>query len=158
MSAVATSRRRATRQRSAAPAARRAGHQRPVSRRAAVNVDCCLLCGARSEGSYWSDLRHVRSNHPGYARGLLLRLASPLLFVVAVLGLGTVHAPQWTFIGALTACAVLFIAGIAITRRERGAAAGSGGSTGLVRLLREGGWRFLLIPIAIIALMLLGRR
>ena len=64
----------------------------------------CELCGARDDGAFRSRIAHLRKEHPAYARGLILRLAAPGLFLVVMLALAAARAPQWGYLVALVAC------------------------------------------------------
>lgn len=136
--------------------ARRTAPKSNRTSKAAVNGDCCRLCGAHSEGTYRSDLAHFKAEHPAYYRGLRLRVAAPLVFVVLLVAAGTVGAPTWALVAAIVPPAAILVLGISITRRERGLQAASGPGN-LIRMVKDGGWRFVIIPVAILTLIAFGR-
>lgn len=84
-------------------------------------------------------------------------MAAPFVFLAGLAVGTTLGVSEVAFIGLLVACIAMFLVGISITRRERGAV-GPGGMIALLRLLREGGWRFIIIPVAMITLILFGKR
>lgn len=120
-------------------------------------VDRCELCGHRWEPGLAARMRHLRRSHPAYARGLLLRVAAPAVFLVTVLALAVTKAPPWAYlVGLGTSYALLFFGRIR-SRTER-SRAGASPALPVKRLLREGGLPFiLLIPIVAAIVYLLGR-
>ena len=117
----------------------------------------CELCGARDEGTFRSRVAHLRQEHPAYARGLLLRVIAPAVFLAVILGLGALKAPAWTYIvGLALGFGVLFL-GKTRTRRAR-VDAGAAPKMPLKQVVLEGGMRFILvIPAIAILLFLLSR-
>src|SRR6266516_2633054 len=122
----------------------------------AVETDRCELCGARVAGSYPARFGHLRSAHRRYTQGLLLRLGAPFLFLAALGALAIASAPQWAYLIALALCAAVMLAGLRAARSER-SGAGLRPSPSLPQLLRDGGFRFLLIPAVLLLLFLLSR-
>lgn len=120
-------------------------------------ADRCELCGYRSTGTLGDRIGHLRREHPVYARGLLLRMATPLVFLAAVLGLAALRAPQWTFLVALGGSLALMAAGLGRSRAER-ARAGARPGVPLGRLLREGGLRIVLLVSFLALLLILATR
>ena len=117
----------------------------------------CELCGAGDEGTFRSRVAHLRQEHPAYARGLLLRVIAPVVFIGVILVLGALQAPAWAYIVGLAVGFVVLFLGKARTRRER-TAAGTTPKMELKRVLLEGGLRFVLvIPAVAILLILLSR-
>ena len=117
----------------------------------------CELCGARDDGAFRSRIAHLRKEHPAYARGLILRLAAPGLFLVVMLALAAARAPQWGYLVALVACFGLLFFGKVRSRVER-SRAGARPTIGFKRLLREGGLGFvLIIPVVAMLILLLSR-
>src|SRR6266568_5134823 len=104
----------------------------------------CELCGYRSEGDFRDRMRHLKSEHPAYARGLLFRVAAPAVFLIEVLVLAVAHAPQWAFIAALFVSFGLLFFGKQRSRTER-KRAGTTATVPVKRLMKEGGLGFLLI-------------
>lgn len=119
--------------------------------------DRCELCGTRLPGSFTARMGHLRGAHPRYARGLLLRLATPLVFLAALGALAAAGAPDWAYLVALGLCGALMVAGMWASRAGR-TGAGLRPSAPLGRLLREGGFRFLLLPALLLLLLLLAAR
>ncbi len=114
----------------------------------------CELCGARDEGTFRSRVAHLRQEHPAYARGLLLRVIAPVVFLAAIFILSALKAPTWAYIVGLgLGFGVLFL-GKARTRRER-TAAGATPKMALKRVLLEGGIRFIIVIPAIAVLIIL---
>jgi hypothetical protein len=123
----------------------------------AVAVERCELCGARLPQASTTRIGHLRASHPRYALGLLLRLTTPLVFLLGVGALGLAGvAQQWAYLLVLALCAGILLAGIGVSRSER-AHAGLRRSPPLGQLLRDGGFRFLLIPAVLLLLLLLSR-
>ena len=52
----------------------------------------CDLCGYRSEGRFLDRVRHLKSEHPQYAKGLLFRVAAPGIFLIEVLVMAAVRS------------------------------------------------------------------
>jgi hypothetical protein len=107
-------------------------------------MDRCDLCGAGSDGTFSDRIRHLRKEHPAYARGLLLRVASPLVFLVTIVALQAVGAPVWSAIVAIAASLGLAALGITTARAAR-VQAGARSTAPLGKLVREGGLRFVLL-------------
>lgn len=105
-------------------------------------VDRCELCGASAPATFVGRTRHLRKEHPAYARGLLLRILAPVAFLAAIVALQVLGAPAWTAGPAAAGSAGLAIAGLWIGRTAR---AGSGTKPSLGQLFREGGYRFVLL-------------
>src|SRR5438445_3332695 len=99
--------------------AKRARNERVKKTRAVTAIDRCDRCGVASTGTFRGDFRHLRSQHSRYARGLLLRLCAPVVFLVGVGVLGLLHAPQWSYFVALGAAGVLAVVGTIDARRCR---------------------------------------
>jgi len=114
-------------------------------------VDRCELCGASAPATFSGRTRHLRKEHPAYARGLLLRILAPVVFLGGVVGLQAAGAPTWTVLGAAAASAGVAIAGLWIARAAK---AGSDAKLTLWELFREGGYGFALIA-GLFALMLI---
>lgn len=120
--------------------------------------DQCELCGYRSDGTFRDRVTHLRGSHPAYARGLLLRVASPLLFLVELGILAALKAPQWAYLVALFSSFGLLFFGKQRSRSERHKA-GARPTLPIKRLVREGGLGFLLIlPVIAILIVALGRK
>lgn len=117
-------------------------------------ADRCELCGYRSDGGFRDRMAHLRSAHPAYARGLLLRLAAPPVFLVLVVALAAVKAPSWLYIVALFVSFGLLFFGKQKSRLAR-TKAGTTATMPLKRLVREGGLGFILIFPAIVLLILI---
>jgi hypothetical protein len=117
-------------------------------------VDRCDLCGAGSDGTFSDRTRHLRKEHPAYARGLLLRIVAPMVFLVALVALQASGAPPWTALVAAGASAVLAGLGIVSTRAARVEAGGPAGAS-IGRLFREGGYRFALVAGLFLAFIVL---
>jgi hypothetical protein len=121
-------------------------------------ANTCELCGYRSEGTFRDRMRHLKKEHPAYARGVLLRIVAPGLFLVEVLILAAVHAPPWVYIVALFTSFGLLFMGKVRARAER-QKAGARPTMEFRRLLREGGLGFLLIvPVIALLIAMLSRR
>lgn len=117
----------------------------------------CELCGARDEGTFRSRIAHLKAKHPAYARGLIFRLVAPGIFLVWVLLLAALKAPQWAYIVALAVSFGLLFFGKQRSRLER-SRAGASPTIGAKRLLREGGLGFILIvPVVAMLIILLSR-
>jgi hypothetical protein len=114
----------------------------------------CELCGARDEGSFRSRMAHLKAEHPAYARGLILRLVAPLVFLVVVLALAALKAPSWAYLIGFGASFALLFFGKVRSRVER-SRAGARPTIGIKRLVREGGLGFVLIIPAVALLILL---
>jgi hypothetical protein len=122
------------------------------------DAERCELCGYRSDGTFRDRMRHLKSEHPAYARGLLFRVAAPGLFLIVVLILAAVHAPAWTFLGAMVASFILLFFGKQRSRGER-RHAGASPTLPLKRLMKEGGLGFILIiPVIALLILMLSRR
>lgn len=118
----------------------------------------CELCGVREEGTFRSRISHLKKEHPTYARGLLFRVVSPIVFLTSVLALSAVHAPTWAFLGAFGLSFALMFFGKSRSRVER-SRAGAQPTIGMKRLLREGGLSFMLvIPVIALLILLLSRQ
>jgi len=118
----------------------------------------CDLCGYRSEGRFLDRVRHLKSEHPQYAKGLLFRVAAPGIFLIEVLVMAAVHAPQWAFIVAIFSSFAFLFFGKQRSRAER-RAAGTTPTMPLKRLVREGGLGFLLIvPVIALLIVVISRR
>jgi hypothetical protein len=123
-----------------------------------MEMDRCDLCKARIEPSARGRITHLRRCHPGYARGLLLRVVAPAVFLMIVMALGAARAPGWAYVAALFASFGLLFWGKQRSRSER-RRAGTRPTLPLRRLVREGGWSFLLLlPVLAGLIVLLGRR
>jgi hypothetical protein len=123
-----------------------------------TTTDRCELCGARLGSGLGERLGHLRSEHPAYGRGLVLRMAAPLVFAVSVLALGLLGAPQWMAAVAMAACFGVVLFAQTRGRRERSRAGASPGVP-VARLLKEGGFRVaVILPVVLLLLFLLGRR
>jgi len=114
----------------------------------------CELCGARDEGTYRSRVAHLRQEHPAYARGLLLRVIAPVVFLAVILVLGALKAPAWAYVVGLGLALAVLVLGKSRTRRER-TAAGTTPKMALKRVLLEGGMRFIIVIPAIVVLIIL---
>jgi hypothetical protein len=114
----------------------------------------CELCGYRSEAGFRDRMRHLKSEHPAYARGLLFRVAAPGLFLIEVLALAALHAPQWAYLAALFTSFGLLFFGKQRSRSER-KLAGTTPTLPMKRLVKEGGLGFLLVIPAIAVLIIL---
>lgn len=112
----------------------------------------CELCGAGTSDSVRDRFGHLRTEHPAYTWGLVLRMAAPLAFLAIVVALQALQAPTSTLLVAIGASAGLAIAGVAISRSARMESGAPAGAP-LGRLLREGGLRFVILA-GILALML----
>jgi hypothetical protein len=129
-----------------------------VARVRAVEAgDRCELCRRSLPAAWSARLRHLKEEHPAFARGLLLRLAAPLAFVGLLLVLSALGAPAWTAALPLAVGGALAAAGIALSRRAR-TASGARPGPALARTLREGGFRFVLLSAVLAALALLAAR
>jgi hypothetical protein len=120
-------------------------------------MDRCDLCKAQIAPTARGRIGHLRRSHPGYARGLLLRVVAPGVFLMAMMVLGATHAPGWVYLAALFGCFGLLFWGKQRSRNER-RREGVRPTLPFVRLIREGGWSFLLVlPILAAVIVLLGR-
>lgn len=126
-------------------------------RTAAAAADTCELCGAVLPERSSERLGHLWSAHRRYAWALGLRIATPLLFVAMVGALATAGAPQWTFLLALALCGGVLLVGMLGARTAR-ARAGLRPAPPLGELLRNGGFRFLLLPALLLLLLALSSR
>lgn len=119
--------------------------------------DRCDLCGAQADTPR-ERIAHLRAKHPAYARGLLLRLVSPAMFLVGVLILAAAKAPEWTYLVVLAVSFGMLFFGKVRSRSER-SRAGARPTLEVKRLLREGGLPFLLIiPTVALLIVFLSRR
>ena len=118
----------------------------------AVTMDRCELCGASAPATFAGRFRHLRKEHPAYARGLLLRITAPLAFLVALVALQALEAPAWTLVFAAVGAAGLALAGLWMARAARAGSGAPGAS--LSKLFREGGYRFVLLA-GLFALMVI---
>jgi len=118
----------------------------------------CDLCGYRSEGGFLDRARHLKNEHPAYAKGLLFRVAAPGIFLIEVVVMAAIHAPEWAFIVALFSSFGLLFFGKQRSRAER-RAAGTRPTMPLTRLVREGGLGFMLIvPVIALLIVVMSRR
>ena len=118
----------------------------------------CDLCGYRSEGGFLDRARHLKKEHPQYAKGLLFRIAAPGIFLIEVVVMAAIHAPEWAFIVALFSSFGLLFFGKQRSRAER-RAAGTRPTMPLKRLVREGGLGFMLIvPVIALLIVVMSRR
>jgi hypothetical protein len=125
---------------------------------AVQKADRCDLCGYRSTGTFADRIGHLRTEHPAYARGLLLRLAAPFAFLVTLLGLAALRAPQWAYLVAMAASVGVLVAGWRASRTAR-ATAGARPGVPISRLMREGGLRIaLLVPALALIVVVASRR
>jgi hypothetical protein len=122
------------------------------------DADRCELCGYRSNGTFRDRAGHLRKTHPGYARGVVFRLAAPMLFLAEVVALGALRGPPWAYLVALFSSFGLLFVGKQRSRNER-RRAGARATLPMGRLLREGGLGILiLLPlVAIVVVALNGR-
>ena len=81
--------------------------------------DRCDLCGARIGVEFRKRWRHLRSEHRNYARGLLLRLFAPVVFIALVVGISTLHSSTALLIVALVLCLAVGGTGVVLTREQR---------------------------------------
>jgi hypothetical protein len=126
--------------------------------RAMETTDRCDLCGARIEGTGRERFAHLRAKHPAYARGLVMRLLSPGVFLIWVLLLGALHAPQWAYLVALGVSFGLLFFGKVRSRVER-SRAGARPTLPMRRLLQEGGLAiFLIVPTVVLLILFLSRK
>ncbi len=116
------------------------------------SADSCELCGARLEGGPRKQLAHMRSEHPAYARGVISRLAAPLVFMLGLLVLGAFGAPQVTYLVPLAAGLLLMFRGRQRSRAER-AEAGASKSLAIGQMIKAGGWRIALVVASLIAII-----
>lgn len=123
-------------------------------RRAVVAMDRCDLCGAGSDGTFSDRTRHLRKEHPAYARGLLLRIVSPLVFLAAIVALQAARAPAWTAFVATAAGVGLALVGIVKVRGAR-SLSGAGSAASLGKILSEGGLRFVLLAGVFVVMLVL---
>lgn len=120
--------------------------------------DRCELCGYRSDGTFRDRMGHLRGSHPAYARGLLFRVSAPVVFLIEVVALAAIRAPQWAYLVALASSFGLLFFGKVRSRLER-SKAGARPTLPLPRLIREGGLGFILIvPAVVILIAILGKR
>jgi hypothetical protein len=103
-------------------------------------------------------MRHLKSEHPAYARGLLFRVAAPAIFLIELVILAAVHAPEIVYLIALFTTFGLLFFGRQRSRSER-TKAGASPTLGLKRLVKEGGLGFMMIiPAIILLVVVLSRR
>jgi hypothetical protein len=119
----------------------------------------CELCGNQLAGDGAKiRLAHLRQTHSGYARGLLLRMAAPFVFLLLVLAASATGAPSWVYPAALVVSVVVMLAGRRIARGAR-REAGAAPSVPVGRLIKDGGFRFvLMIPALMLLLIFLSRK
>ena len=117
----------------------------------------CELCGYRSDGTIRDRIGHLRERHPGYARGLLLRVVAPLVFLVEIAVLAALHAPSWVFLVAFGVSYALLFFGKQRSRSER-RKKGASPTMPLGRLMREGGLGIVLVPIAAIVVLIVATK
>lgn len=123
----------------------------------AVAVERCDLCGGRLPTASGARFGHLRTAHRRYALGLLLRLAAPLLMLAGIAALAAAGVvSRWPYLVVLALCAGVLVVGMVASRSER-ARAGLRPSPPIGQLLRDGGFRFLLIPVVLVLLVLLSR-
>jgi hypothetical protein len=120
-------------------------------------ADSCELCGARLEGGPRKQLAHMRREHPAYARGVLSRLAAPLVFMLGLLVLGAFGAPQWTYLVPLASGFLLMFGGRQRSRAER-AEAGAARSLSIGQMIKAGGWRIALVVASLVAIIYMSGR
>ncbi|MGH2726531.1 MAG: hypothetical protein ACRDKS_06100 [Actinomycetota bacterium] len=118
-------------------------------------MDRCELCGANAPATFVGRTRHLRKEHPAYARGLLLRILAPVVFLAGVVGLQALDAPVWTVLVVAAGSAGLAIAGLWIARVAK---AGSDSKPTFMELFREGGYRFVLIAGVFAVMLILASR
>lgn len=119
--------------------------------------DRCELCGARvGGGSLRARFGHLGEAHRRYRQGLLLRLGAPFLFLALLGALAAASAPQWAYLAVLPLCGAVALAGARVAHAER-RGAGLRPAPSPVQLLRDGGFRFLLLPAVLLLLLLLSR-
>lgn len=114
-----------------------------TARRAASQPDRCDLCGYSSK-TPGDRFRHLRKSHPSYWRGLLLRFAAPMVFMVLVFASTTLRSPGWGFAIALAVSLALMILGQRSSREAR-RSAGLSASAPIRQLMKEGGLRIILL-------------
>ncbi len=119
----------------------------------AAVLDRCELCGAKAPATFVGRTRHLRQEHPAYARGLLLRILSPVAFLVAIVALQASGAPAWTVVPAAVLSGGLAIAGLWMGRVAR--AETGGGKQSFRTLLKEGGYRFVLLAVVFAVMVIL---
>ena len=120
-------------------------------------TESCELCGRSFDASVRGRFAHLRAEHPAYARGLLLRLAAPVVFIVSMWVLSVAHAPGIAYVAALIASWGLLFMGKVRSRAER-VASGARSTVPIARLLREGGIAFVLVvPIVAGVILLVSR-
>lgn len=122
-------------------------------RRAGVATDRCDLCGIRVDGTFSQRTRHLRKEHPAFARGLLLRVVAPLLFLASVVVIQATGAPVWAAVVATAAALALAGVGVAMVRSARSVAGASAPRLGT--LLSEGGLRFVLLAVVFLLMLIL---
>jgi hypothetical protein len=118
----------------------------------AAAMDRCELCGVKAPATFVGRTRHLRQEHPAYARGLLLRIVSPMIFLAFFVVLQAAEAPAWTILPAAAAAGGLALAGLWTTRKARTEA---GTAYSLGKLFKEGGYRFVLMAAVFAALLIL---
>jgi hypothetical protein len=135
---------------------RSAKQEKAAGAGAAGATDRCELCRARLPDRFTARLGHLWTVHPRYAQGLLLRLATPLVFLAVLGALAAASAPSWAYLAALGLCGGLMVTGMLASRSGR-THAGLRPTVPLGQLLRDGGFRFLLLPALLLLLLLLSR-
>jgi hypothetical protein len=113
----------------------------------------CDMCGAPLGLGFRERWRHAWQSHPAYARGLLLRLTAPILFLILAVTLTTIHAPAGLLVGALGLCLVIVAVGVTHARTAK-RAVGSPPGLRLRALLKHGGLRFLLLSAVLVLLLI----
>ncbi len=119
-----------------------------------METDRCELCGARVAGGFPARFGHLRAAHRRYTQGLLLRLGAPFLFLAALGALAAASAPRWAYLVALGLCGAVVLLGAREVRAGR-SGAGRRPAPSFGQLLRDGGFRFLLLPAVLLLLLLL---
>jgi hypothetical protein len=126
---------------------------RPVGARTNnADAERCTLCGYRSDGSFADRMRHLRGSHPGYARGLLLRLVAPLMFAGLVVLLAVAQAPTWGYFVALALMVGFVAVGVMATRHD---ATRTRARPNIRQLLGSGGLRFVIFGAAAVIMVML---
>ncbi len=114
----------------------------------------CELCGQPSAGSFRADFGHLRAAHPRYARGLVLRMVAPLLFLAVMGALVAASAPTWAYFSALAIGVLSLVVGKVESRRAR-EQANVRSAPPIRQIMRDGGFRFVLLPVLLAALVFL---
>lgn len=122
-----------------------------------ATIDRCDLCGYRFEGGLRDRIRHLRGTHRAYARGVLLRVVAPFVFLGTILVLSALRAPQNAYVVALfVAFGLLFVGKLRSRTERRGA--GARATLTVRQLLTGGGMRFvMLLPVVVLLLLALAR-